>query len=237
MRSNFSRVAAFALAVEAWLAPTAARAEQFGLRWDIIHVSRFNPVTLQPGGQASASEDSDDWKLTLTGSGTFVPGQPEKVTGGGTWIITDAKGVIVGVGTYQVTQLVQWAEYCGTAPSALPPAYVDQIAGPESFREGTAVLSVLYTDSSSPGAPPESGVITLFDRPDLLALLPGTPTAGPAETPSGAHTAAFTLKCCMPAPLPLGITATLDFHAFWNREAAKPGVHGDRVAFHAVALP
>lgn len=226
-----------ALALVSLLPPRLAFAQRDGIRWDIVHVTRFNPVTFQPGGQASAIEDSDNWKLTLTGAGSFVPGQPNSASGGGSWNITDGKGAIIGAGTYQVAQLVQWAEYCGTAPSALPSTYVDQIAEAQVFREGTAVLSVLYTDSSSPSAPPESGVITLFDRPDLSALPPPPPTAGPPAAPSAAHTAALKVACCMPAPLPLGITATLDFHAFWNREPAQPGVDGDRVAFHAVVLP
>src|SRR5712692_4332979 len=52
-------------------------------RWDIISVD-FATGTLSAGGVASARAN-DGSKITLTGSGTFRPGDKEDVTGGGTW--------------------------------------------------------------------------------------------------------------------------------------------------------
>jgi len=51
------------------------------IRWDIISVN-FATGTLSAGGIASARAN-DNSKLTLTGSGTFEPNDPEEVTGGG----------------------------------------------------------------------------------------------------------------------------------------------------------
>src|SRR5713226_5123873 len=55
------------------------------MRWDIISVN-FGTGTLSAGGVASARAN-DNSKITLTGSGTFRsnPGNPQDVTGGGTW--------------------------------------------------------------------------------------------------------------------------------------------------------
>ena len=53
-------------------------------RWDIVHISSFNPVTVFPGGFASALAN-DGSKITVTGHGTFETQDPDEVTGGGTW--------------------------------------------------------------------------------------------------------------------------------------------------------
>jgi hypothetical protein len=66
--------------------------EEPTFRWDIINVS-FMPTTINAGGSASAlSNDcvtvasvTTCAKITLTGSGTFAPGDPDDVTGGGNW--------------------------------------------------------------------------------------------------------------------------------------------------------
>src|SRR5260370_32999904 len=51
----------------------SARAQADGkYRWDIVHISSFNPVTAFPGGFASALAN-DESKITVSGAGTFVP--------------------------------------------------------------------------------------------------------------------------------------------------------------------
>src|SRR5712692_9124054 len=58
---------------------------EISFRWDIVH-STFNQTTINPDGQASARAQ-DESAITLRGSGTFERGEPQEVTGGGTWRI------------------------------------------------------------------------------------------------------------------------------------------------------
>ena len=41
------------------------------MRWDLIHVASFSPLTIDAGGQASAKANNGAW-ITLTGAGTFL---------------------------------------------------------------------------------------------------------------------------------------------------------------------
>src|SRR6266581_356128 len=43
------------------------------MRWDIIHVPSFAPLTIDAGGRASAKANNGSW-ITLTGAGTFLVG-------------------------------------------------------------------------------------------------------------------------------------------------------------------
>jgi len=118
------------------------------VRWDIVHVPPFCPA---PGGNASAmTHHNNNETITLTGSGTFKPGDPEEVTGGGTWTTA------AGSGTYTVTKLVSWLR----APGALN-CPNDTIPGERA--PGLAVLRIKYNDGSRgvlfvscrlPGSPP-----------------------------------------------------------------------------------
>jgi len=75
-------------------------------------------------------------KITLTGSGTFILGQPEKVTGGGTWQVVASNGTtITGHGTYVVTDLVRFE----LAPGA--------VSDP-TIHAGLAQLRVRFSDGS-----------------------------------------------------------------------------------------
>src|SRR2546428_14120543 len=61
--------------------------EEITGRWDIISLQPPPPAAPRnvfPGGIASA-RGNDGSKITLTGSGTFEPGEADDVTGGGTW--------------------------------------------------------------------------------------------------------------------------------------------------------
>jgi hypothetical protein len=116
------------------------------IRWDITTVTAG--PTISPGGSGSAlATEALPLKITLTGSGTFDPGDDDEVTGGGTWTTFDEDGQQTGSGTYQVTELVAWHE----APGSLPPAANDTIGRAADARAGLAVLQIRYSDGSGLG--------------------------------------------------------------------------------------
>ncbi len=112
-------------------------------RWDIIHFTSFNPPTVEAGGRSSALAE-DMSKITLTGSGTFVVGDSEEVTGGGTWEVRDRNGTLTGSGMYRVTGLVRF----DVAPGRPGAALVDRIGNVADLRAGLAYLRIRYSDGS-----------------------------------------------------------------------------------------
>ena len=115
------------------------------IRWDIITLSPGpnGTILISPGGSASAAADGS--KITVTGSGTFRSnsGQPQDVTGGGTWSTTGPAGS--GSGTYEVIGFVLFH----VAPGFLPTAFTDGITGEaQNARAGLAVLQIAYSDGS-----------------------------------------------------------------------------------------
>ncbi|MGH9968887.1 MAG: hypothetical protein ACREBG_13960 [Pyrinomonadaceae bacterium] len=129
--------------------PVIADDDDTVVRWDIVHLAP--PFCPTPGGNASATtHHNNNSTITLTGSGTFEPGDRKEVTGGGTWTTAS------GSGTYRVTELVSWIQ----APGAVNCSN-DTIPGQRSA--GLAVLRIRYNDGSK-------GVLTVSCR------LPGTPT-------------------------------------------------------------
>jgi hypothetical protein len=121
--------------------PSAAFAERDGegggrMRWDLVNLP-FPDVYAGGDDTAGAMDGST---LTLTGSGTFRPGHPGQVTGGGTWHTTSAD--VPGSGTYRVTELVSWIR----APGSLPPFLIDHIGNASDARPGLAVLRIRYSD-------------------------------------------------------------------------------------------
>src|SRR5574337_2111816 len=107
------------------------------VRWDIVLVSGGN---LRAGGTASALNNIDA-KITVTGSGTFVPGEPDEVTGGGDFKIVTKTGQVISTGTYRVTRLVSFEVAPGTAPPLN-----DMIGDPKDARAGLAVFRIRYSD-------------------------------------------------------------------------------------------
>ena len=81
-------------------------------------------------GSSASALAQDDSKITVTGSGTFVLGELDEVTGGGTWETFDENGNSTGNGTYRVTSLVRFDE------------------GPPFPPAGLALLRVAYDDGS-----------------------------------------------------------------------------------------
>src|SRR5712692_4551169 len=120
------------------------------IQWDIPTIASFNPVTLQAGGVASALA-ADGSQITVTGSGTFVVEKPTMVTGGGVWLTRSPVGVVTGFGTYQVTEVLTFAEEPGTPA----PGTIDNIGKIADFRAGMAVLRITYSDGSK-------GVLTVI---------------------------------------------------------------------------
>jgi hypothetical protein len=117
--------------------------EETAVRWDIIHFISFNPPTVEAGGRSSALAE-DMSKIILTGSGTFVVGDSEEVTGGGTWEVRDKDGNLTGSGTYQVIRLVRF----DLAPGRPGPTLVDTIGNVADLRAGLAYLRIRYSDGS-----------------------------------------------------------------------------------------
>ncbi len=121
----------------------SASASNHHMRWDIVSVN-FTTGTASAGGIASARAN-DNSKITLTGSGTFRsnPGNPQDVTGGGTWQTFDASGGSTGSGSYTVTSLVSFTLAPGTFP--LPH---DNIGNSADAGSGLLVVRVAYSDGS-----------------------------------------------------------------------------------------
>jgi hypothetical protein len=136
-------------------------------QWDIISLSTFSPVTVNPGGVASALA-GDGSRISITGSGTFDAEKPTMVTGGGVWLTRDAVGSVTGFGTYTVTEVLTFTE----APGTLPAGSIDNTGKFEQLRAGLAVLRISYSDGSK-------GVLT------VNCHLPVGGPASPALIPEG----------------------------------------------------
>ena len=130
------------------------------LRWDLIHVT-FMPSgnVLNAGGSASALAQ-DGSKITVTGSGTFTPGDSDEVTGGGAWTTYSPAGATTGSGTYDVRRLIRFDGAAGVQTSN----GVDHIGDGtlKDNRGGLATLLISYSDGSK-------GVLFVSCR------LPGSP--------------------------------------------------------------
>jgi len=122
----------------------SASASNHHMRWDIISVD-FGTGTVSAGGVASARANLDLSKITLTGSGTYRsnPGNPQDVTGGGTWQTFDASGGATGSGTYIVTGFVSFT----LAPGTFPLSH-DNIGNEADVRAGLLVVQIAYSDGS-----------------------------------------------------------------------------------------
>ena len=104
---------------------------------------RFEWVIGAPNGAPSRAQDGST--ITFKGSGTFEPGDPDQVTGGGSWSLSTGEN-----GTYRVTSLAKF----DPAPGAVP--------GAPAIRAGLAFLRIAYSDGSQ-------GMLV------ISCHLPGTP--------------------------------------------------------------
>jgi len=132
--------------VSSGFASSIAGAANLLIRWYIPSVS-FTPLTLSPGGHASARAN-DGTSITLTGAGTFRSnsGKPQDVTGGGTWETLAEDGVTAtGSGNYVVTGFVSFV----LASAPFPPVpLVDNVCTDCVLHSGLAVLRIAYSDGS-----------------------------------------------------------------------------------------
>ena len=139
-----------ALALAAfWRAPGFAQNLHGRVRWDISSISSFSPLTIGPGGTASALA-ADGSMITVTGTGTFEATAVGRfsataISGGGTWETFDSTGAPTGSGTYQV---LRGPASFQVAPGSLPPGAIDQIADAEDSRSGLARFDIEYSDQS-----------------------------------------------------------------------------------------
>jgi hypothetical protein len=113
------------------------------IRWDItkLKTSSSGETSFNPGGAASALAN-DRSKITLTGSGTFIPGVGGSATGGGTWQTFDPAGVLQAQGTYQVRA----PDHFSVAAGVLPPLFTDLIGEASEARAGLAIFEINYSD-------------------------------------------------------------------------------------------
>ncbi len=138
MRGFKATLLVIALAVMPLVFSGVSRADDETIvRWDIINLPPFCPA---PGGNASARAN-DDSKITVTGSGTFKPGDSEEVTGGGTWQTFSSANISTGSGNYTVRRLVRWDLAPGTIICSNDPI-------PGQRSAGLAILSISYSDGS-----------------------------------------------------------------------------------------
>jgi hypothetical protein len=97
--------------------------------------ARFQWVVFSDTPPQSAMA-SDGSKILVAGTGTFVVGEDEHATGGGTWATFNASGVATGSGKFRVTRLVKFDLAPGSAP------------GFPNFHAGLAFLRIVYDDGS-----------------------------------------------------------------------------------------
>src|SRR5712691_10792209 len=145
------RLAAIGVAVlmlSAYVGTPAAHSNDTKVRWDIVSID-FSTNTASAGGPASALAN-DGSKITVTGSGTFAPGEEDEVTGGGNWTARDASNNTTGSGTYKVTGLVRF----DLAPGTFPSGNTDEIGNPLDVRAGLLVVAISYSEGSK-------GVVTV----------------------------------------------------------------------------
>jgi hypothetical protein len=178
------------------------------IRWDIISITKFDPVNgniIEANGMASASAQNKSM-ITVTGSGTFTVGDSDDVTGGGTWqIVAPPPDSTTTRGSYRVTGLVRF----DVAPGAQASNAKDLIGDGTlaDNRGGLAILRIAYSDGSK-------GILV------VSCDLPGNPPPGPAGSPDSIFE---------------GIAASKGFVDYWNRAAPVPRVNGNRTLFHVVS--
>jgi len=139
-RRQIIKGAAAAGAIGALGLPSTAFADGGGkgrIRWDLIDLT---PPDIRAGGEDTASSEKETM-LNLTGSGTFRPGHPHDVTGGGTW--NSDNPVVGGSGRYRVTEFISWVRAPGTLVGS---GLTDHIGNLADTRAGLAVLRIKYSD-------------------------------------------------------------------------------------------
>ena len=134
---------------------------------------------------------ADGSTIQVAGTGTFVVGEPGKVTGGGTWSTFDATGAASGGGNFRVTRLLNFELYPGSRPG-FPTWHAGLAFFRIAYDDGsTGILivscSLYFFDPTAPPSIPEGfsatktyvdywfGVngVTLFNGDTLFIAMPG----------------------------------------------------------------
>jgi hypothetical protein len=117
------------------------RARITSVQWDIVRTNLARGV-VNPGGSASARA-ANSARIRLTGSGTFVPGEPQNVTGGGTFTRFDPEGNEIRSARrrYVVKSLL----YFRPAPGRLPRSLTDNVGNRRNASAGLAFLRVRFS--------------------------------------------------------------------------------------------
>jgi hypothetical protein len=161
------------------------------VRWDIIQLTPSgSSLTVSPGGSSTSiaalipsQGTGDNSTITLTGTGTFEPGEPHEVTGGGNWTTATKDGTTIASGTYRVTEFLFWKK----SASGIPPGLIDGIGNPADVVTGLAILRIKYSDGEDgivvvscnfvPGTAPFEGTTATKGFIDY-----SNPTSDPAAT-------------------------------------------------------
>ncbi len=118
----------------------SVQAQARRVRWDLVSLKPEGAgVGANPGGEASA-RSVNRLRITFTGTGTFLPGTPRDVAGGGTFKVAAATGSNLFEGSYRVTELLYWQREEGRPPPAI---VADHIGGGDPAA-GYAVLRIAY---------------------------------------------------------------------------------------------
>ena len=103
----------------------------------------------------------DGSSITLTGTGTFAPDDPEEVTGGGTWTVSTG-----GSGTFKVTGLIRFDPAPSSGPNQAGLGFF-RIAYSDGSR-GVLTVSCLTPGTPVPGledgAHSSKGFVDYFNR-------------------------------------------------------------------------
>jgi len=145
--------------------PTA-RAAAAKMRWDIISLTVKDGKPNLAAGGSDAALANNGTGITLTGSGTFGPGESDPVTGGGEWTTFDLGADPTATGKFTVKKLISFQD----APGTLPDVVVDTIGKNADARAGVAVLWVAYSADDKANVPASEGVLVVTCR-----LPAGTP--------------------------------------------------------------
>jgi hypothetical protein len=124
--------------------PMTVFADGTKIKWNVITIDRSKLPTsaiVTAGGMLSAQAENN-FKIALTGAGTFRTGEDGEVTGGGTWTTSGSTGTQSG--TYKVTRFVSWE----VGPGILPAKFLDLVGNHADERGGLAVLRIRYSDGS-----------------------------------------------------------------------------------------
>ena len=183
-----------------------ATADESAVRWDLLHVTFMTTGNILDAGGSASALAQDGSKITLTGSGTFAPGDSDEVTGGGNWTTYSPAGAMTGTGTYEVRRLIRF----DSAPGVQNSTAVDHIGDGtlKDNRAGLVALLISYSDGSK-------GVLFVSCR------LPGSP---PPSPPLNAA----------PASIFEGVTASKGYTDYWNHVGPVNGVDNGRTLFHVI---